>query len=421
MRQPKIITTSRDYSWSLFLSDSLAGLTVAMVAIPLSLAIAIASGADPAKGLVTAIIGGFFISLLGGSRVQIGGPTGAFIVVVFDVIATHGYDGLVMATFMAGIILVLAGYFRIGRLIAYVPEAVVNGFTIGIGIIIGSSQLADVFGLKLDKIPADFVEKIPALWAARDSFNLQAFGIAMLTLVMIILLRRAFPRFPGLVVAIAAGSVLVMLAGLDVDTIGSRFGSLPSTLPEPHWPSLSLDRIEELFPSAIIIAFLAGVESLLSAMVADRMIEGNHRPNAELTAQGVANIASSLFMGMPATGAIARTATNIKAGGKTPVSGLVHSAVILVIMLVAAPMADRLAMPALAALLLLTAWNMCEVHKWREYAKGRRSDVALLLLTLILTVLVDLTVAIGVGVSVGLALRLSRRKTVESDWQTPER
>lgn len=421
MRQPKILTTSRTYSWSLLLSDSLAGITVAMVAMPLSLAIAIASGADPSKGLITAIVGGFFISLLGGSRVQIGGPTGAFIVVVFDVIATHGYDGLVMATFMAGAMLMFAGYFRIGRLIAYVPEAVVNGFTIGIGIIIASSQLKDFLGLDVASVPADFIDKFPVLWAGLDSFNIQAFGIALLTLIMISGLRYAFPKFPGLVVAIGVGSALVFALQLDVDTLGSRFGSLPHTLPSPQWPQFSWAKVNELFPSALIIAFLAGVESLLSAMVADRMINGNHRPNAELTAQGVANLASALFTGLPATGAIARTATNIKAGGKTPVSGLVHAFTILIVMLLAAPLADKLAMPALAALLILTAWNMCEVQKWPTYLKGRRSDLILLILTLVLTVLVDLTVAIGVGVSVGLAMRLSRRKSVDSDWQTPER
>jgi len=421
VRQPKILTTLKTYSWPVFGSDLLAGLTVAMVAMPLSLAIAIASGADPAKGIVTAIVAGFMISLLGGSRVQIGGPTGAFIVVVFGVIANHGYDGLVMATFMAGIILLIAGYFRAGNLIAYVPEAVVNGFTIGIGIIIATSQLTDFFGLSVDKVPADFLEKLPVLWEARDTLNLPALGIAALTLVLIVVLRRIAPRFPGLIVAVGAGSALVAFMALPVDTLGSRFGALPSQLPWPELPDFSVDRIVELFPSSIVIAFLAGVESLLSAMVADKMIEGQHRPNAELTAQGAANIASSLFAGLPATGAIARTATNIKAGGKTPVAGIVHAIAILLVMMVAAPLAGYLAMPALAALLVITAWNMSEPHKWKDYSRGRTSDILLLLLTLVLTVLVDLTVAIGIGVSVGLALRLSRRKSIESDWTPPER
>lgn len=421
MRSPKILTTLRSYTSSLFLADLIAGATVAMVALPLSLAIAIASGADPAKGLITAIVAGFLISLLGGSRVQIGGPTGAFIVVVFGVIAEHGYDGLVLATLMAGVILLVAGYFRAGRLIAYIPEAVVNGFTIGIAVVIATSQLPDFLGLSVAHVPAEFLEKIPVLWEARGSFNLAAFGIAVVTLVLIVVLRRVAPRFPGLIVAVGIGSVLVVLAGLPVDTLQSRFGALPNHLPWPQLPELSLARMVDLFPSALVIAFLAGVESLLSAMVADRMIEGHHRPNAELLAQGAANIGSALFGGLPATGAIARTATNVRAGGKTPVAGIVHAAVILLVMLIAAPLAGYLVMPALAALLIITAWNMSEPHKWAEYGKGRTSDKALLVLTLVLTVVVDLTVAIGVGVIVGLALRLSRRKSVESDWTPPER
>jgi SulP family sulfate permease len=421
MRQPKILTTLQTYSWQLFVGDLVAGATVAMVALPLSLAIAIASGAGPDKGIVTAITGGFLISLFGGSRVQIGGPTGAFIVVVFSVISQFGYDGLVLATFMAGIILLVGGYFRAGSLIAFVPEAVVNGFTIGIGIIIATSQLKDFLGLAVDKEPADFLEKIPVLWEARETFSPATFSIAIVTLILIVVLRRLAPRFPGLIIAVAIGSALVAVVALPVDTLGSRFGELPSQMPWPKLPELSLSRMIELLPSAFIIAFLAGVESLLSAMVADKMIQGQHRPNAELTAQGIANIGSALFTGLPATGAIARTATNIKAGGKTPVAGLVHAVVILLVMVFAAPAASYLAMPALAALLIVTAWNMTEPHKWREYARGRKSDILLLVLTLVLTVLVDLTVAIGAGVSIGLTLRLSRGKSEEPDWTAPER
>jgi SulP family sulfate permease len=298
---------------------------------------------------------------------------------------------------------------------------VVNGFTIGIGIIIATSQLKDFLGLAVDKDPADFLEKIPVLWEARDSFSPSTFAIAIVTLILIVVLRRIAPRFPGLIVAVGVGSALVAFMSLPVDTLGSRFGELPSQMPWPQLPDLSASRMIELLPSAFIIAFLAGVESLLSAMVADKMIEGQHRPNAELTAQGIANIGSALFTGLPATGAIARTATNIKAGGKTPVAGLVHAAVILLVMLLAAPLASYLAMPALAALLIVTAWNMTEPHKWGAYARGRKSDVMLLLLTLVLTVVVDLTVAIGAGVSIGLALRLSRRKAVETDWSPPDR
>lgn len=421
MRRPKILTTIQSYSWPLFRSDAVAGVTVAMVAIPLSLAIAIASGADPAKGLITAIIGGFFISLLGGSRVQIGGPTGAFIVVVFSVIAEHGYDGLVLATLMAGIILLVAGFLRMGRLIAYVPEAVVNGFTIGIGIIIATSQLRDFFGFDLDKVPAEFIHKIAALWQVRESLNVSALMIGLATMFLIIVFRRLAPKLPGLIFAVGIGSAAVAMAALPVDTIASRFGALPDHLSMPALPEITLIKLRELLPSAFVIAFLAGVESLLSAMVADRMIQGQHRPNAELLAQGAANVASSLFGGMPATGAIARTATNVNAGGKTPVSGLVHAITILLAMMLFASAAGYLAMPALAALLLITAWRMSEPHKWPDYMSAPMSDRLLLLVTLGLTVLVDLTVAIGVGVSIGLALRLYKEKPPPSDWTVPDR
>ena len=421
MRLPKIITTLQTYDLKQFLADLSAGTTVALVALPLSLAIAIASGADPAQGIVTAVVGGFLISLFGGSRVQIGGPTGAFIVVVFSVIAEHGYDGLVLATLMAGGILVVAGQFRAGRLIAFVPEAVVNGFTIGIALIIALSQFKDVFGLTLDHAPENALDTVSLLLAARDSVNWSAFGIAALAAVLILGFRRLAPKFPGLILALILASGLVTVLGLGVDTITSRFGALPSGLPAPHWPEISPARLVELLPSALVIAFLAGVESLLSAMVADRMIQGQHRPNAELTAQGFANIGSALFGGLPATGAIARTATNVRAGGKTPVAGLVHALVILLIMLVAAPLAGRLAMPALAALLLVTAWNMSEPHRWGSYWRTPWGDRVLLLLTLVLTVIVDLTVAIAVGVALGLALRLARRRSAGSDWTPPER
>ncbi len=422
MRVPKIVTTMQDYSLQLFRADAVAGITVAMVALPLSLAIAIASGADPAKGLVTAIVGGFLISALGGSRVQIGGPTGAFIVVVFGVIADHGYDGLVLATFLAGLILLVAGWLRIGNLIAYVPEAVVNGFTIGIAVIIATSQLKDFFGLTASDVPAEFFEKVLFLWDNRMSASIAAIAIGVGTAVLIITFRKMAPRLPGLIVALGIASAAVVLAGLPIETISSRFGALPNQLPLPALPAFSLERMIELLPSALVIAFLAGVESLLSAMVADRMIQGHHRPNAEVLAQGAANVASSFFGGLPVTGAIARTATNIRAGGKTPVAGMIHALAILLVMLVAAPLAGYLALPAMAALLILTAWNMSEPHKWRSYLSAPNEDRLLLITTLVLTVLVDLTVAIGVGVTIGLALRLrNRSRKTPEDWSTPER
>jgi SulP family sulfate permease len=419
--KPKLLSTLPTYTRAQFTADLFAGITVAMVALPLSIAIAIASGTDPAKGLVTAIIGGFLISLLGGSRVQIGGPTGAFIVVVYGVIATHGYDGLVLATLMAGVILVVAGLLRAGNLIALVPEAVVNGFTIGIAIIIASSQLKDFLGLGGAAMPAEFIPKLQALWAARGTFAPLAFGTGLAALILIIAMRRLFPRFPGLIVAMAAISAIAAFGQLPVDTIASRFGELPAGLPMPTLPSVTWARLVELLPSALVIAFLAAIESLLSAMVADRMIEGSHRPNAEVLAQGWANIGSALFGGLPATGAIARTATNVRAGGTTPVAGLIHALTILLVMLAAAPLAGYLVMPALAALLLTTAWNMSEPHKWRSYWASPIEDRILLVLTLALTVLADLTVAIGVGVVLGLALKLRKGRLVAADWHTPDR
>ena len=419
--KPKLLTTLPETTPALLGADLLAGITVAMVAIPLSVAIAIASGAPPATGLVTAIVGGFLISLLGGSRVQVGGPTGAFIVVVYGVIASHGYDGLVLATLMAGGILLLAGFLRAGNLIAYVPEAVVNGFTIGIAVIIAASQLKDLFGLDVARVPADFLDKIPVLWRARGTVDWAALGLGLGALVLIVILRRAFPRFPGLIVAMALASLAVVVLELPVATIQSRYGDLPRHLPLPAIPAITLARVTELLPSALTIAFLAAIESLLSAMVADRMIGSRHRPNAEVLAQGWANIGSALFGGLPATGAIARTATNIRAGGKTPLAGIFHAAIILLVMLLAAPLAGYLALPALAALLLITAWNMSEPHKWRGYWSAPLNDRVLLLLTLALTVMVNLTVAIGVGVGLGLALRLREASAAVPDWTGPDR
>lgn len=411
----------RDYSWRAFLRDGLAGVTVALVALPLSIAIAIASGADPKAGLVTAIVGGFLISLLGGSRVQIGGPTGAFIVVVFGVIQQYGFDGLLLATLMAGIILVIGGLLRAGRFIALVPEAVIEGFTVGIALIIAVSQLGNLFGLSSGPSSADVIDAVPALWAARDTVNASALMIGLFSIAGIALLRRAAPWFPGSLAIIAAASVAVAAYMLPVETIESRFGTLPAGMPFPSLPVVTIDRISDLLPSAFIIAFLAGVESLLSAIVADRMIGGSHRSNAELLAQGAANISSPLFGGLPATGAIARTATNVRAGGRTPVAGIVHALVMLLIMLGAGRLVGYLPMPALAGLLILTAWLMSEPARWGERMKLRRSDRALLFLTMFLTIVTDLTVAIGVGTVAGLALRLMRREVEPAEWNPTDR
>ena len=419
--KPKLLTTVKDYSWRLFASDVVAGITVALVALPLSIAIAIASGATPRAGLVTAIIGGLLISLLGGSRVQIGGPTGAFIVVVAGIVEQYGFDGLLLATLLAGIILVAAGLVRAGRFIALVPEAVIEGFTVGIALIIAVSQLKDLLGLSAAHVPADLVHGLPALWAARSGVNLSALIVGLLSIGGIALLRHRLPWFPGSLLVIACASAAVSLLPLPVDTIYSRFGPFPSGLPPPSIPHLSLARISELLPSAFVIAFLAAVESLLSAIVADRMVGGSHRSGAELLAQGAANIVSPLFGGLPATGAIARTATNVRAGGRTPVAGIVHAATILLFSLAAASLAGYLAMPALAGLLILTAWLMSEPTRWAERMRLRPGDRALFFMTMILTVLSNLTIAIAVGTFAGLALRLLRKEVEPEEWTPADR
>jgi SulP family sulfate permease len=419
--KPKLLTTLGAYSWRLFMADGLAGITVALVALPLSIAIAIASGAEPRAGLVTAIIGGLLISMLGGSRVQIGGPTGAFIVVVYGVIEQHGFDGLMLATLMAGIILVAGGLLRAGRFIALVPEPVIEGFTIGIALIIAVSQLKDLLGLSLAHGSADLIEVLPALWQARGSVNPHALAVGLFSIAGIAALRRLVPWFPGSLLIIALASIAVAQFAWPVETIQSKFGALPSGLPLPSMPHVSVARISELLPSAFVIAFLAAVESLLSAIVADRMIGGTHRPNAELLAQGAANLVSPLFGGLPATGAIARTATNVRAGGKTPVAGIVHALTILLFVLFASWLAGFLAMPALAGLLVLTAWIMSEPARWGERLRLRAADRALLFLTMVLTVASNLTVAIAVGTGLGLALRLTRRDVEPAEWTPSDR
>jgi SulP family sulfate permease len=419
--KPKLLTTMRDYSWRLFSGDLLAGVTVALVALPLSIAIAIASGATPRAGLITAIVGGLLISLLGGSRVQIGGPTGAFIVVVAGVIQQFGFDGLLLATLLAGIILVVAGLCRAGRLVALVPEPVIEGFTVGIALIIAVSQLKDLLGLSAANVPADLVHGLPALWGARGDLNLLALLVGVISIAGIGLFRRLYPSFPGSLLVIAAASAAVALLSLPVDTIYSRFGALPAGLPPPSLPHVSIARISELLPSAFVIAFLAAVESLLSAIVADRMIGGHHRSGAELIAQGAANIVSPLFGGLPATGAIARTATNVRAGGKTPVAGIVHALIILVISIAAAGLAGYLTMPALAALLIITAWLMSEPSRWPERMRLRTGDKVLFFMTMILTVVSNLTIAIAVGTFAGLAMRVLRKDVEPEEWTPSDR
>ncbi len=410
--KPKLLTTLATYDRGQFVHDGIAGATVALVALPLSIAIAIASGAPPAAGLVTAVVGGLLISALGGSRVQIGGPTGAFIVVVYGIIAEHGLAGLQLATLMAGAILLVGGLLRAGRLIRLIPEAVVEGFTIGIALVIATSQLKDLAGLHSGALPAEFLPKLEGLWAARASLDWPSLALGLATIAAIALVRRFAPHFRGRALIVLVASAIAFFAMPSVDTVAGRFGDLPHGLPWPQLPVISPELVFDLLPSAITIALLAGIESLLSALVADRMIGGAHRTSAELLAQGAANIASPLFGGLPATGAIARTATNVDAGGRTPVAGMVHALLLLLAMVLAAPLAGALALPTLAGLLVITAWSMSEPHRWGERMALPRPELALLLATAIMTVLVDLTIAILAGTLAGLALQWYTRRTV---------
>lgn len=412
---PKLFTVLKEgYGKADLRNDALAGLTVAIVALPLAMALAIASGASPDKGLITSVIAGFLISFLGGSRVQIGGPTGAFVVVVFNVITAHGYDGLLLATLMAGVILVVAGYARLGRVIKFIPYPVITGFTTGIAVIIASSQVKDFFGLKMDDVPADFLPKWAAYFTHIDSMTAATICVGVAALLAIIVLRKAAPKLPAYLIAVVASSVIVMLFHLPVETIGTRFGDLPSGLAWPQMPEFTFEKMREVLPSAFTIAFLAGIEALLSAVVADGMTGFKHRSNQELVGQGVANIASAFFGGLPATGAIARTATNIRAGGRSPVSGILHAVFLLVFMLVAADVMKYVPMAALAAILFIVAWGMSEIHRFIQICKMGGADCAVLVLTFLLTVLVDLTVAIGVGVALASLLFMAQMsKTVE--------
>jgi SulP family sulfate permease len=415
--RPKLVTVLREgYSASTFRADAIAGLTVAIVALPLAMALGIASGASPDKGLITAVVAGFLISALGGSRVQVGGPTGAFVVVIFNVIAKHGYDGLLVATLLAGLILILAGVFRLGQVIKYIPHPVVTGFTAGIAVIIASSQVKDFLGLAVDKVPADFIPKWQAYFGAISTVNAATVAVGGGALAIIVVLRKLAPKLPGFLIAVVVSSVAVALLKLPVDTIGSRFPDIPPGLPMPSLPEISLAKIEAVLPSAFTIAFLAGIEALLSAVVADGMAGTRHRSNQELIGQGVANLASALFGGLPATGAIARTATNIRSGAKTPVAGIMHAAFLLLFILFATDLMAFVPMASLAAILFMVAWGMSEYERVLALLRMPNGDRAVLLLTFGLTVLVDLTVAIGVGVTLASLLFMARMaETVEVD------
>ena len=414
---PKLVTVLREgYSASTFRADAIAGVTVAIVALPLAMALGIASGASPDKGLITAVIAGFLISALGGSRMQVGGPTGAFVVVIFNVIAKYGYDGLLIATLLAGLILIAAGVFRLGQLIKYIPHPVVTGFTAGIAVIIASSQVKDFLGLSLEKVPADFIPKWEAYFGVMSTTSWATVAIGAGALGIIIVLRKFAPKLPGFLIAVVVSSVAVSLLKLPVDTIGSRFPDIPAGLPMPSLPEISLAKISQVLPSAFTIAFLAGIEALLSAVVADGMAGTRHRSNQELIGQGVANLGSALFGGLPATGAIARTATNIRSGAKTPVAGILHAVFLLLFILFATDLMAFVPMAALAAILFMVAWGMSEYQRFFALLRMPNGDRAVLLLTFGLTVMVDLTVAIGVGVTLASLLFMARMaESVEFD------
>lgn len=410
--KPKLLDTLEHYSKAQLYRDTIGGVVVGIVALPLAIAFAIASGVSPDKGIFTAVIAGFVISALGGSRVQIGGPTGAFIVVVYGIVQQFGVSGLIIATFIAGILLVVMGLARLGNVIKFIPYPLIVGFTTGIAVIIFSSQVKDFLGLKMGSVPGDFIQKWLAYGEHFSSVNLYALAIGTGTVSIVALWSKVTHRVPGSVIAIVLATAAVQLFHLPVETIGSRFGNIASSLPKPVVPGVSFAVIQQLIRPAITIAMLGSIESLLSAVVADGMIGGNHRSNTELIAQGIANVCSSIFGGIPATGAIARTATNIKNGGRTPVAGMIHAITLLIIMLFVGKWAALIPMASLAGILVVVSWNMSEVKSFLFVLRGTRSDATVLLITFLLTVFVDLTVAIEIGMI--LAAFLFMRKMMQA-------
>jgi SulP family sulfate permease len=416
--KPKLIDTLKNYNREQFFKDLVAGIIVGVVALPLAIAFAIASGVSPEKGIFTAIIAGLVISALGGSRVQIGGPTGAFIVVVYGIVQQFGINGLIIATFIAGILLIIMGITKLGNAIKYIPYPLIIGFTTGIAVIIFSSEVKDFLGLKMGSVPADFISKWLAYGQHLSSVNLYAVAIGAFTLLVMLLWPKITHKVPGSLIAIIVTTFAASFFHLPVETIGSRFGAIPSSLPAPVIPGVSFAIIQQLIRPAITIALLGSIESLLSAVVADGMTGGNHRSNTELIAQGIANVCSSVFGGIPATGAIARTATNIKNGGRTPVAGIIHALTLLVIMLFVGKWAALIPMATLAGILIMVAWNMSELDNFFSVLKGSKSDAAVLITTFGLTVLVDLTVAIEVGMILAAFLFMRKMMQVSSVEQT---
>jgi sulfate permease, SulP family len=407
---PKLVTVLREgYHFADFRADMVCGLTVAIVALPLSMAIAIASGVTPGRGLYTAVIGGFIVSLLGGSRFQIGGPAGAFIVLVALTVDRHGIDGLILATAMAGVFLIAAGFLRLGTYVKFIPYPVTVGFTAGIAVIIFASQLKDLFGITLTaKEPGELLPKLEALARALPTTNLSAVAVSIVSVALIFLLRKLRPTWPGILIAVIVAAIVTWTLSLPVETIGTRFGGIPRELPWPAWPVFSLEKARAVLPDAIAFALLGAIESLLSAVVADGMSGRRHRSNCELVAQGFANIGSALAGGICVTGTIARTATNVRAGARSPISGMLHAVFLLLFMLIAAPLASYIPLSALAAVLVVVCWNMAEKREFATLIRSSRGDATVLLVTFLLTVFRDLTEGILVGFALGAVLFINR-------------
>lgn len=410
--KPKLLSVMKTYNKEQFVKDIIAGLIVAIIALPLSIALAISSGVSPEQGLYTAIIAGFFISLLGGSRVQIGGPSATFMVVVYSVVAAHGTEGLLITTILAGIILILFGLFKLGSVIKYIPYPITVGFTSGIALTIFSSQIKDFFGMNLGAVPTGFIDKWKLYFASFDQIQWMPFMIGAIALAILIIWPKINKKIPASLISIIVTTALVAILKLDVQTIGTQYTNLSSSFPMPSIPHITWNKIETLLSPAFTIAFLCSLESLLSAVVSDGMIGSKHRSNMELVAEGVANIASGLFGGMPATGAIARTVANIKNGGRTPIAGVVHAITLLFILLFLMPLVKMIPLATLAAVLIMVSYNMSEWRMFKKLLSAPKSDVAVLLSTFFLTVLFDLTLAISVGMVLTSFLFMKRMTDV---------
>lgn len=408
MYMPKMLTILKNYrkeiSKDQIIKDIIAGIIVAIIALPLSVALGISSGVSPEKGLITAIIAGFIVSLLGGSRVQIGGPTGAFVVIIFGIIQQYGLDGLIVATIMAGIILILLGLFRFGSLIKYISYPITVGFTAGIAVTLFSTQIKDFFGLTINNVPSEFIPKWTSYIAHISTTNYIALCLGIFSLTIMILWPKISKKIPGSLVALIFATTIAYIFKLPVATIGSQFGEISSTLPSPTLPNVNIDMLVTLIKPAFTIAILAGIESLLSAVVADGMIDDKHDSNTELIGQGIANIASGLFGGIPATGAIARTAANIENGGRTPLAGIIHAITLFLIMKLFMPLAKFIPLTALAAILIQVSYNMSGWRTFKRLLKAPKSDVIILITTFSLTVVFDLVVAIEIGIVASMFL-----------------